>query len=123
LSRRQNQLAERRAELIARSARLRDRVSAQGANLRGSVEGIDRGIGLLRAATARPLVLTAAVAALFILRPARAFKWIARGALLTSLLRRVIKTVDHAREADGGGSLSESLGLRRRDQPPDRFGA
>ena len=120
MSRRQSQLAERRAELIARSAQLRDRVSAQGANLRGSVAGVDRGIGLLRAATARPLVLTAAVAVLVILKPSRAFKWIARGALVTSLLRRVVKTVH---DADRGGALGESLGVGRRNQPPDRFGA
>ena len=107
MSRRQGQLAERRAELLARSALLRDRVSAQGANLRASVGGIDRGISMLRAATARPLLLAGAVAALVILKPSRAFKWIARAALVTSLLRRVVRTVDQGHD---------------RDQPPERFG-
>lgn len=113
MSRRQGQLAERRAELLARSEQLRDRVSTQGAGLHASVEGIDRGIGLLRAATARPLLFTAAAAALVLLKPGRAFKWIARAALLTSLLRRVVKTVDQ------GHGLGADVG---QSQPPERFG-
>ena len=106
MSHRQSHLAERRDRLLARSAQLREQVSAQGADLRGSVEGIDKGIGLVRALTARPLVLTAAAAALFILKPARAFKWIARGALVTSLLRRLVKAAHQGQP-----------------QPPERFGA
>jgi hypothetical protein len=106
MSHRQSHLAERRDRLLARSAELRDRVSVQGADLRSSVESIDKGIGVIRALTAKPLLLTAAAAALFILKPARAFKWIARGALVTSLLRRVVK-VAHQGQA----------------QPPERFGA
>ena len=105
-SQRQDQLSERRAALLARSALLRERIATQGGDLRASVEGIDRGIGLLRKATARPLMLTAAAAALFILKPGRALKWIARGALVTSLVRKAIKAVDN-----------------RQSQPPDRFGA
>ncbi len=63
-------------------------------------------------------MLTAAVAALVILRPGRAFKWIARAALVTSLLRRVVKAVDH------GNAQGHDLGLGAdKSQPPERFGA
>lgn len=120
MSQRQGQLAGRRAELLLRSEQLRDRVGVQGANLRASVDGIDRGIAMVRAATARPLVLTAAVAALVLLKPGRAFKWIARGALLTSLLRRVIRTVDQGQGAGPGTGLSTG---HSEGQPPERFGA
>ncbi|MEP7312219.1 MAG: YqjK family protein [Pseudomonadota bacterium] len=106
MNHRQSDLAERRDRLLARSAELRDRIAGQGADLRSSVESIDKGIGVVRALTTRPLVLTAAAAALFILKPARAFKWIARGALVTSLLRRVVKAAHQGQP-----------------QPPERFGA
>jgi len=127
MSRRQGQLAERRAELIARSAQLRDRVSGQGANLRASFQGVDRGISMLRAATARPLLLAGAFAALVVLKPGRAFKWIARAALVTSLVRRAVRALDQGHgpvhSDDLGGGAGKDLATAKYGQPPERFGA
>ena len=54
---RQQQLAARRATLLARSARLRSEVARHGAHLGDRLSLVDRGLNLARAATERPLLM------------------------------------------------------------------
>jgi hypothetical protein len=49
---------------------------------------------LARAATRKPVLLAAAAAALLVLKPARALRYITRGAMAVSLLRRVLGWMD-----------------------------
>jgi hypothetical protein len=114
LSARERQLANRRATLVARSSAQRALLAAQAADLGRSLGGVERGIDLARHLTARPLLLGAGAAALLVLRPTRAFKWITRGALLTSVLRRGLGLLkDHPAVLDAfhkrGGSGRDDM--------------
>ena len=91
---RSEQLARRRAELVARSAGLRDALSVDGARLSSRLVLVDRGIALVRAAAGQPLLLAAGAGLLLTLKPLRAMKWAARGALLFSIARRVYGALD-----------------------------
>jgi hypothetical protein len=91
---RSKQLARRRAELVARSARLRGNLAIDGARISSRLGLVDRGIALARAATRQPLLLAAGAGLLLTLRPLRAMKWVARGALLFSIARRVLGALD-----------------------------
>lgn len=110
-SARERQLASRRARLVARSAAQRALLASQAAELGRSLDGVERGISVARQLTARPLLLGAAAATLLLVRPGRAVKWIGRGALITSLIRK------------GLGFLQENPGvlaaLRRRSHDRD----
>lgn len=92
--RRSEQLARRRAELVARSARLRGEIALDGARIGSRLGAVDRGLSLLRAATRQPLLLAAGAGLLLTLKPLRAMKWAARGAVLWSVARRVMSALD-----------------------------
>ncbi|MCZ8130220.1 MAG: hypothetical protein O9284_02820 [Steroidobacteraceae bacterium] len=55
-------LARRRARLLARSARLRDALAADGAALGATARSFERGVGFARTRLARPLLVAGAVA-------------------------------------------------------------
>jgi hypothetical protein len=88
LSAREKQLANRRSKLVARSTAQRARLAEQAADFGHSLGGVERGISVARHLTARPLLLGAAAAALLVVRPGRAVKWIARGAFVTQMVRK-----------------------------------
>jgi hypothetical protein len=111
MSARETQLANRRAKLIARSSAQRAQLAGQAADLGRSLGGVERGISVARHLTARPLLLGAAAAALLVVRPGKAIKWITRGALITSMVRK------------GLGFLQENPGVLaalRRRAPSER---
>ena len=58
------------------------------------VAGTEHALGLARAATRKPVLLAAAAAALLVLKPTRALRYITRGAMAVSLLRRVLGWMD-----------------------------
>jgi hypothetical protein len=89
MSRRQ-QLALRHAVLLARSAALRTELAQYGAQIGAHLSLVDRGLKFAKAATERPILMTAAGLLLMLFKPTRALKWVARGALATSLLRRLL---------------------------------
>ena len=95
------QLARRRAGLVARSARLRGELAIDGARIGSRLGLVDRGIALVRAAAGQPLLLAAGAGLLLTLKPLRLMKWAARGALLFSVARRVMGAMDR------GGSSNE----------------
>jgi hypothetical protein len=102
--RRADELARRRAELVARSARLRQRLALEGVRIGGQIGFIDKGFALARSVTRQPLLLAGSAALLLYLRPLRAMKWAARGALLFSVARKLFGAVGRRTE--------------ERDEPP-----
>ena len=99
MSGRRQQLADRRATLLARSGRLRAKLAQHGLRIGDRLSLVDRGLQFAKAATERPLLMSAAGVLLMLFKPTRALKWMARGALVTSLLRRVLAFADHGKKA------------------------
>lgn len=83
-------LQQRRELLLERSRLLRADLAGQAQALHERFAGVEHALGLARAATRKPVLLAAAAAALLVLKPARAFRYITRGAMAVSLLRRVL---------------------------------
>jgi hypothetical protein len=92
--RRAEQLARRRAELVARSARLRNTLALEGVRISGQLGFIDKGFSLARSLTRQPLLLAGSAALLMYLRPLRAMKWAARGAMLFAVARKLFGIVE-----------------------------
>jgi hypothetical protein len=92
--RRPEQLARRRAELVARSARLRNALALEGVRIGGQLGFIDKGFSLARSLTRQPLLLAGSAALLMYLRPLRAVKWAARGAMLFAVARKLLGLVE-----------------------------
>lgn len=82
------ELEARRKGLLLRSAALRAELVQHTAELDHAFHRIDRGIGLVRNFAARPMLLAGGAALLLTLGPRKAFRWISRGLLLTSVARR-----------------------------------
>ncbi len=87
-------LQQRRELLLARSRLLRADLVEQSRALQGRFAGVEHAVGLARAATRKPVLLAAAAAALLVLKPARALRYLTRGAMAVSLLRRVLGWLD-----------------------------
>ena len=87
-------LQQRRELLLERSRLLRAELAGQSSALRERFAGAEQALGLARAATRKPVLLAAAAAALLVLKPARALRYITRGAMVVSLLRRVLGWMD-----------------------------
>lgn len=82
------ELAARRDGLLLRSAALRREFTHHTAELDHCLRRVDRGIGMVRNLTSRPLLLAGGAALLLALGPAKAFRWVSRGLLVTSFVRR-----------------------------------
>jgi hypothetical protein len=91
---RRTSLQQRRELLLERSRLLRAELAGQSSALRERFAGAEHALGLARAATRKPVLLAAAAAALLVLKPARALRYITRGAMAVSLLRRVLGWMD-----------------------------
>ena len=94
---RQQELALKRTDLLARSSALRRELADHGAHIESRLQLVDRGLRFAKAATERPLLTAVAGALLMLFKPTRALKWIARGAVVTSLLRRLLAFVELSR--------------------------
>lgn len=82
------ELAARRDNLLLRSAALRRDLEHHTAELDRSFGSVDRGIGIVRNLTSRPLLMAGGAALLMTLGPRNALKWVSRGLLVTSVVRR-----------------------------------
>ncbi len=91
---RRSSLQQRRELLLERSRLLRAELAGQSTALRERFAGTEHALGLARAATRKPVLLAAAAAALLVLKPARALRYITRGAMAVSLLRRLLGWMD-----------------------------
>jgi hypothetical protein len=95
----------RRNELAGRRKKLQDRSNAQRAELheiRGELQHglrfVDRGIDVARRMTSTPIVLLVGLAALALVGPRGAVRWISRAALVATSIRRL--TVAGSSDAD-----------------------
>ena len=82
------ELAARRDGLLLRSAALRLQLQQQTEDLSYACTRIDRGIGIARRLSSRPMLLAAGAALLVTLGPRKALRWVTRGLLMTSVVRR-----------------------------------
>lgn len=87
-------LRRRREALVARSALLRTALAEETAALQERFAGVDRAVGIARSVTRQPVLVAAAAAALMVLKPARALRYLARGAVAVSMVRRVLGWLD-----------------------------
>lgn len=101
-------LARRRIVLVERSRRLRDALAMESVRIGGQLGMLDKGFALARQFTRQPLLMAGTAAALLYLRPLRAMKWAARGALLFSVGRKLFGAFERRSEARAEG----------RDEPP-----
>ena len=102
-------LAARRAELLERSAWLRQELAAEGTRVAASLGVLDRAVALIRSGVIRPALGLAAVVFL-VVRP-RAAWWIAsRGAIFWPIVRRLVPRLVRI--------LRSVEGSRPGDQPP-----
>ena len=101
-------LARRRIVLVERSRRLREVLAMEGVRIGGQLGILDRGFAMARQFTRQPLLMAGTAAALFYLRPLRAMKWAARGALLFSVGRKLFRAFE-------GRSTARADG---REEPP-----
>jgi hypothetical protein len=87
---RRNELAARRAMLIARSQRQREQVAIAGDSFAGALWPLDAAEAVIRRAAAHPYWLTGAVVALVIVvRPGRLLRAVAWSASAALTLRRI----------------------------------
>ena len=82
------ELEARRDALLLRSAALRSQLVTHGDELEQALVRVDRGLSVVRAVSARPLLLTAGAGLLLTIGPLRAFKWISRGLFVASMAKR-----------------------------------
>ncbi len=98
---REQQLAQRRLELLLRSEMLRQRLGALGHNVRGRVSVVDRGVGAVRSIGGNPLFMAGLAGLFAVWRPKGIFKWVARATLARGLVSKVAGFVATARAASG----------------------
>lgn len=87
---------------------MRETLSREGVRIGGQLAVLDRGFALARQFTRQPLLMAGTAAALLYVRPLRAMKWAARGALLFSLGRKLFGALERRSEARADG----------REEPP-----
>lgn len=101
---RSTELARHRLALVARSRALREDLAVDGARVASRLVLVDKGVSLVRSLAHQPLLMAGATAFLLALRPLKAMKWAARGALLFSVARRLFEVLGR------GGSRSAEAG-------------
>lgn len=94
LASRRRLLQQRRAALLEQSAALRGALVAEAGALQERLSGVERAVGVARAATRPSVLVAAAAAALMVLKPARALHYLTRGAMVVSLVRRALGWLD-----------------------------
>jgi hypothetical protein len=96
------QLAARRHALVAQAALLRARAADSCAQIRRALGWAERGVGLVRGAARKPLVVGLAAAALAVLiaKPRQAATWLSYGLTAYTVLRRIQRALAMARRTD-----------------------
>ncbi len=102
MTKRESATERRRAQLLARSARLREDIARTSAGVTGRLGGAERSIKVARAITSTPVLLLAAGAALLAYAgPAKAISLVGRGLVGVNLLRRVLSALGTVGTAPG----------------------
>lgn len=89
MSDRTAQLAQRRKGLQNRSAAQRAELREIRGDLQHGLRFVDRGIEVARRLTSAPMLLVVGLAALAIVGPRGAVRWISRAALVATSIRRL----------------------------------
>ncbi len=89
MSDRVSELARRRATLQARSAAQRTELREIRGELQHDLRFIDRGIEVARRMTSAPMLLLVGLAALALVGPRGAVRWISRAALIATSIKRL----------------------------------
>jgi hypothetical protein len=89
VSDRSGELAGRRKALQARSAAQRAELREVRGDLQHGLRFIDRGIDVARRMTSAPVLLLVGLAALAVVGPRGAVRWISRAAFLATSIRRL----------------------------------
>ncbi|HEY4646656.1 MAG TPA: YqjK family protein [Steroidobacteraceae bacterium] len=92
---RTRELARRRAALQARCATQRAQLGEISGELQFQLRFIDRGIDLARRATAAPMLIVIALAALTFVGPSGVVRWISRALLVATAVRRLTGAHQH----------------------------
>jgi hypothetical protein len=85
------ELARRRERLQDRSARQRVELREIRGELQHDLRYIDRGIEVARRLTSTPILLLVGLAALAVVGPRGAVRWVSRAALFATTIRRVTR--------------------------------
>jgi YqjK-like protein len=94
-------LAERRARLAQRAQGEREQLATLLERGEAALAWLEPGRRLLQTLARRPLIVVAAVALLFVLRPRRTFKWLLSGWSLWRLYRQASRWWQHLDAAAG----------------------
>lgn len=84
------ELAERRVRLRAQCALERRQLAAHAAEIEHKLSRIDRSVAIARRWIRKPALVVAAVAALTLIGPARALRWVSRGAMWYGVAKRAL---------------------------------
>ena len=101
MTKRESETESRRAQLLARSARLREDIAHTSAGVTGRLGGAERSIKVARAITSTPVLLAAGAAFLAYAGPAKAISLVGRGLAGVNLLRRVLSALGPVGTAPG----------------------
>ena len=101
MTKRESATERRRAQLLARSARLREDIARTSAGVTGRLGGAERSIKVARAITSTPVLLAAGAALLANAGPAKAISLVGRGLVGVNLLRRVLSALGTVGTAPG----------------------
>lgn len=91
MSRRERELAERRAALLEQTQAQREHLAFIARDIEQRLAGIDRGIEMARSLAKKPIVIAGAVALIAWIRPRRLLRVASRAAGLIATSRRAVK--------------------------------
>lgn len=83
-------LADRRIRLRAQCALQRRHLGEQIKAIERELDGIDRSVAIVRTFVSKPALIAAGVAALTMIGPARALRWVMKGTLWWGAAKRVL---------------------------------
>lgn len=89
---RSSQLALRRAELRAKCELQREELAQHANHIEGELSRIDRTVAIVRSFVNKPTLIVAAAVALTLIGPARALRWVSKGAMWYGIARRMLGT-------------------------------
>lgn len=107
------ELAQRRARLRAQCELQRRDLSMQAAQIELELSRIDRGVDRVRGFVSKPALIAASVAALTIVGPRRALRWITKGTMWYGVAKRVFGAVVALRRN------ASTVGIRRNELTVD----
>ncbi|NLG75388.1 MAG: hypothetical protein GX535_04060 [Xanthomonadaceae bacterium] len=89
---RSSQLALRREELRVQCELQRQELAQHAAVIEGELSRIDRTVTVIRSFLNKPTLIAAAAVALALIGPARALRWISKGAMWYGVAKRMLGT-------------------------------